>query len=139
MKRLKKLSFDKKQLGIVDVDLVDSIDLCHAHEVKCVPHCIIFQKRERISQFNGFRIEAINSMFTLISKEYQVGTQSKEKSGLCPNKHELEMVEKLDESIYIDGFFYCNSCQRIERVTGGFMIGHCGICDYDICNECYNL
>jgi hypothetical protein len=34
MKRIKKLNFDKKRCGIVDVDLVDSIDLIDRFEVR---------------------------------------------------------------------------------------------------------
>jgi hypothetical protein len=33
LKRIKKLNFDKKRCGIVDVDLVDSIDLIDYYKV----------------------------------------------------------------------------------------------------------
>ena len=37
LKRIKKLNFDKKRCGIVDVDLVDSIDLIDYYKVLFSP------------------------------------------------------------------------------------------------------
>jgi hypothetical protein len=33
MKKIKKKHVDKSQVGIIDVDLVDSIDMCNFYEV----------------------------------------------------------------------------------------------------------
>lgn len=44
LKRIKKLNFDKKRCGIVDVDLVDSIDLIDYYKVSI--------NRSRLNQYH---------------------------------------------------------------------------------------
>lgn len=45
-------------------------------------------------------------------------------------------MTQLPADIYLEGYFYCNRCRKIEKCEKERPVGHCGLCDYDLCNEC---
>ena len=115
MKKIKKKDIYKSKVGIIDVDLVDSIEICDKYEIKMVPHFILFKNKEIVSQFSGCRLESIDDMFSKLDIDQK--DKVKTNTSHCLKGHELSQVNNLPYPPYVDNLFYCNKCKKIQECS----------------------
>ena len=80
-------------------------------------------------------IEKLNEALLKIKAKHPI-KEEKVVPTKCPANHPLEIKTSLPNPPYVNDYFYCNECKKIEHCSKDSKVYHCEECDYDLCENC---
>jgi hypothetical protein len=119
-------------------NLVDQ-QIYDRYSVAAFPQMTVVKGNEVVFSAVGYNREKANIAVELLCQAAGLGTLKKQiNKGLthCPGGHLLSPLDSTGESIYVNGCFECNRCQRLCHFEKSRPTLHCAYCSYDVCPVC---